>query len=179
MCVVVIVIVRPLIFIPFGDLSTPPTRSSSNAFLTSSCPKISGAMLHANFSQKSSSVHNTQQYRAYQRKNATDEVFTTNNWQKSPGYMWLSWQDPASRFMDTRIFSEIHQIVNNQQHANKYLFLASTVSSGVSQQQCLIKVHYCCAAFLDKFGPKFTGMIPEPSPMYSGSLMMIGAIGFL
>jgi len=41
---------EPLIFIPFGDLSTPPTRSKSSAFLTSSWPKISGAMLQASFS---------------------------------------------------------------------------------------------------------------------------------
>lgn len=40
----------PLIFMPRGDWSTPPTSRSSSAFFTSSWPYISGAMEAASFS---------------------------------------------------------------------------------------------------------------------------------
>ena len=44
----------PRIFMPSGSWRvTPPTMHSSSAFLTSSCPKISGARLAASLSYTS------------------------------------------------------------------------------------------------------------------------------
>lgn len=56
MTMIILFYALPRIFMPCGERSTPPTSNRSRAFFTSSCPQISGAMLDASLSQKSSSA---------------------------------------------------------------------------------------------------------------------------